>query len=210
MSKVIIVTGANKGIGFAIVRTLAQQFKGHHVYLTARNEELGLKAVKELDSEGVKCIFHQLDVDNESSIQKFAQHIKATHTTGVDIFVHNAGIMYKQADTTPFAEQAVETVRVNFTASLNVWNAFRPLLRHGARWVNVSSRLGLLKTCKSPELRAKLNAPNATIEDVVGAMETFVRAAQSGEYEGISTSAYGMSKVGLTARPSVNNVCFRT
>ena len=45
MSKrVAVVTGSNKGIGFAIVRGLAKAFKGD-VYLTARNEERGLKAM---------------------------------------------------------------------------------------------------------------------------------------------------------------------
>ena len=41
MSPVAIVTGANKGIGFGIVRGLCKKFEGD-VYLTARDETRGL------------------------------------------------------------------------------------------------------------------------------------------------------------------------
>ena len=43
MSKVILVTGSNTGIGFELVRLLAE--KGHSVYLAARNEHSGKVAV---------------------------------------------------------------------------------------------------------------------------------------------------------------------
>ena len=42
MSKVILVTGANTGIGFELVRLLAE--KKHTVYLAARNEVAGKEA----------------------------------------------------------------------------------------------------------------------------------------------------------------------
>ena len=47
MTRVAIVTGSNKGIGYATVKGLADKFNGD-VYLTARNPELGMAAVAEL------------------------------------------------------------------------------------------------------------------------------------------------------------------
>ena len=47
-SKVAVVTGSNKGIGFAIVKQLCQQFDGT-VYLTSRDEGRGKAAVAELE-----------------------------------------------------------------------------------------------------------------------------------------------------------------
>ena len=52
MSKVILVTGANTGIGLALVRLLAE--KNHTVYLGARNESAGKEAVCVVFS----CIYH--------------------------------------------------------------------------------------------------------------------------------------------------------
>ena len=48
VGKVAVVTGSNKGIGFAIVKGLLQQNFGGDVLLTARNEERGLAAVEQL------------------------------------------------------------------------------------------------------------------------------------------------------------------
>ena len=71
-AKVAVVTGSNKGIGFAIVRGLAKAFQGD-VILTARNEERGLKAVEDLKLEGFEVKFHQLDIDHEARVSR---HLK--------------------------------------------------------------------------------------------------------------------------------------
>lgn len=65
-----IVTGANKGIGFALVRGLAEL--GLTVVLTARDTARGLKAVESLKREGLHVHFSCLDVSNPNSIKAFA------------------------------------------------------------------------------------------------------------------------------------------
>ena len=113
--KVAIVTGANKGIGYAIVKDLAKKFDGliyltgtrikepvffiefnvfFYTYFAARNENLGLSAVKSLEDQGVKVKFHQLDIDNQESIDRFASYLKNQHE-GIDILINNAAIAYK-------------------------------------------------------------------------------------------------------------------
>lgn len=200
--KVAVVTGSNKGIGFAIVRSLYKKFNGV-IYLTSRNEDLGRKALNELEKEGVKVNYHQLDIDDINSINSFAKYLKDKYN-GLDILINNAAIAYKAADTTPFDIQAEHTTRVNFIGTLNVCNALFPLLKPHARVVNVSSRVGMLKTCKSEELRKKLTSQTATVNDVVDVIKTFIQAAKDGKNDHISTSAYGMSKVGLTAVTKVH------
>ena len=65
-----------QGIGYEIVRGLMKCGKFEFVYLTARNVELGKAAVAKLNSEETsKCIFHQLDVTDASSIEKLHQFI---------------------------------------------------------------------------------------------------------------------------------------
>ena len=65
-----------EGIGYEIVRSLMKSGKFEFVYLTARNVELGEAAVAKLNSEETsKCIFHQLDVSDATSIEKLHQFI---------------------------------------------------------------------------------------------------------------------------------------
>ncbi|RMZ93711.1 carbonyl reductase [NADPH] 1-like, partial [Brachionus plicatilis] len=176
MSKVAVVTGSNKGIGFAIVKGLAKQFSGI-VYLTARNKELGEKAVKELEAEGLKVAFHQLDIDNQESIDRFAKHLKEKHQ-GLDLLVNNAAIAYKMADSTPFNEQVKNTIRINFTGTLNLCKALFPLLKPHARVVNVSSRIGMLKIVKDAEFRNKLISESLSVNELAGLMAHFVELAR--------------------------------
>ena len=75
----------------------------------------------------------------------------------------------------PFGDKAEETVRVNFTATLNLCNALFPLLKKNARIVNVSSRAGLLKVIKDENLKHKISKPDATIDDVAEVMDLFVK-----------------------------------
>jgi carbonyl reductase 1 len=61
-------------------------------YFKARNEELGLKAINELQEQQVK--FHQLDISNQESVDKFAKYLKENHG-GLDILINNAGIKFQ-------------------------------------------------------------------------------------------------------------------
>ncbi|CAM1295025.1 Uncharacterised protein g1162 [Pycnogonum litorale] len=74
--RIAVVTGSNKGIGFAIVKSLCEKFNGV-VYLTARDESRGKAAVDELKKQGLKPKFHLLDIDSLESIQSFAKFLKS-------------------------------------------------------------------------------------------------------------------------------------
>lgn len=92
-TRVAVVTGSNKGIGLAIVRALCSQFSGD-VYLTARDPERGKAAVTQLSEEGLKPLFHQLDIADLKSIQTLRDFLKEKYG-GLDVLVNNAGIAFK-------------------------------------------------------------------------------------------------------------------
>jgi len=75
-NRIMVVTGGNKGIGFSIVKLLAQNSINNKVILTSRNVELGLKAVENLALPNVS--YMQLDICDKYSIQKFAEDFKKT------------------------------------------------------------------------------------------------------------------------------------
>ena len=135
--KVAIVTGGNKGIGFAIVKGLVEKFDGA-VYLTARNVERGNNAVKELEKTGINASFHQLDIDDRSSIEKLRDYMKDKYG-GIDVLVNNAGIAFKAAATEPMHVQAKVTIQTNYFGTKQACEVLFPILKPGARVVNVSS-----------------------------------------------------------------------
>ncbi len=57
----------------------------------ARSEENGRIAMQELAKENLRPHFHQLDIQDDTSICRFAQYMKQTHR-GVDVLVNNAAI----------------------------------------------------------------------------------------------------------------------
>ncbi|RUS78415.1 hypothetical protein EGW08_013829 [Elysia chlorotica] len=198
-NKVAVVTGSNKGVGFAIVRALCKNFKGD-VILTARNPELGHAAVQELEKEGLHPKFHQLDISDHASVTALRDFLQNTYQ-GIDVLVNNAGIAYKAASTAPFSEQAEVTLKTNYFSTLDLCETLFPLLRPHARVSNVSSMVSQFALAKcSDALKARFVSTDITMDELTGIMKKFVQSAQNGTHqaEGFPESSYGMSKVGVT------------
>lgn len=198
---VAVVTGSNKGIGFAIVRGLCKKFDGD-VFLTARKEALGQEAVKALNGEGLHPKFHQLDITDKNSIDKLRNFLQSTYG-GLDVLVNNAAIAYVE-DTVSFAEQAEMSVKTNFVGTLDVCKSLFPLLRPHARVVTVSTRGAHMgaQHC-SDELKAKFGNPDITVPEIEQLMADFVSAAKQGDHEergwpNFFPGAYCYSKIGVT------------
>ncbi|KAK9886609.1 hypothetical protein WA026_017531 [Henosepilachna vigintioctopunctata] len=199
LEKIAVVTGSNKGIGYAIVKGLCERFNGK-VYLTARDVSRGEEAVKKLNHLGLQPLFHQLDINDQESIIKFKDHIVKEHG-GIDILVNNAAIAFKSDSPEPFEKQAEETIAVNYFSLLRVCNTLFPILRENARVVNVSSSAGHLSRIPSEDLRKKLSDASLTTDNLSKLMEKFVSDAKMGKHqdEGWGNSAYVVSKVGCSA-----------
>uniref|UniRef100_A0A8C9PM89 Carbonyl reductase (NADPH) n=1 Tax=Spermophilus dauricus TaxID=99837 RepID=A0A8C9PM89_SPEDA len=198
-SRVALVTGANKGIGFAIARELCRQFSGD-VVLTARDEARGRAAVQQLQAEGLSPRFHQLDIDDLQSIRALRDFLRKEYG-GLNVLVNNAGIAFKMDDPTPFDIQAEMTLRTNFFATRNVCTELLPIMKPHGRVVNISSLQGskALENC-SEDLQEKFRCDTLTEGDLVDLMKKFVEDTRNEvhEREGWPNSAYGVSKLGVT------------
>ena len=147
------MTGSNKGIGFGVVRSLCKKFEGD-VILTSRNEEKGKDAVELLKIEGLYPKFHLLDICSEKSVINLRDFLKQNYG-GIDILVNNAGVAFTDDLNNLFAEeltrniltfghQARVTLATNYWATKKTCQILFPILKAGARVVNVSSEAGYL------------------------------------------------------------------
>lgn len=152
--RIALVTGANKGIGFEVVRQLVHG--GFYVFIGARDEKAGKAAAEKLRSEGARttkdpsddCIgFLKIDISKPESIRAAAEHF-GTRSDRLDVLINNAGVLLdgdKEAlKITP--EMFENTLRTNTLGALLVSQAFVPFLKKSdaPRIVNVSSTGGQL------------------------------------------------------------------
>lgn len=85
ITRVAVVTGANKGLGFETSRKLASN--GITVIVTARNEKNGTEAVERLKASGLSdVVFHPLDVKDPASIDSLVRFLEINYKK-VDILV---------------------------------------------------------------------------------------------------------------------------
>jgi NAD(P)-dependent dehydrogenase (short-subunit alcohol dehydrogenase family) len=144
--KNVLITGANKGIGFQTAREMGQL--GYRVWLGCRDEKRGSDAVAQLVAAGIDARPLIVDVQDAKSVQAAAALV-FEQDGKLDVLINNAGIAGAQ----PVApsEQAVTDIQRVYDT--NVFGAVRmtqACLPHNARVVMVSSGLGSLTWTSDP------------------------------------------------------------
>lgn len=143
MTKIALVTGANKGIGFETAKQLASL--GMHVLLAARTHAKAEAAAKELFAQGFRVEPVQLEVTDATHRSDIAQMIENKYGR-LDVLVNNAGVALESG--TPPSQSSQDVLHAiyetNFFAVIALTQTLLPLLKKSkaARIVNVSSRLG--------------------------------------------------------------------
>lgn len=135
--KIMIVTGANSGIGKAAAIKLAD--RGAHVVMTCRNAERGERALWELRTKtGGSAELMICDLADLKSIEDFCEHFAHRHQK-LHGLVNNAGTIFVRRSET--ADGIESNFCVNFLGHFLLTNRLLPLLIKSApsRIVNVSS-----------------------------------------------------------------------
>lgn len=145
--KTALVTGGNKGIGFAACRGLAE--KGFHVFLGSRDAERGRHACEKLHQAGYQEVtLLEIDVSNMHSIETAAKKLMS-QTDSVHALVNNAGVYLDRSATglTVSPQIILETFNTNTLGALLLTRELVPLLEKakGAEVINVSSGMGQLE-----------------------------------------------------------------
>ncbi|WP_141583650.1 SDR family oxidoreductase [Actinomadura sp. WMMA1423] len=149
---IVLITGANKGIGLATAGAMARA--GHTVLLGARDEGRGKAAAAGLAEQGLDVRFVRLDVTDQATITAAAELVDAEHGR-LDVLVNNAAI--PQGGRRPPEEMPLADLRrvyeTNVFGAVAVTNAMLPLLRRSpsGRIGNVSSGLGTFAFLSDPD-----------------------------------------------------------
>ncbi|MGK7900993.1 MAG: SDR family NAD(P)-dependent oxidoreductase [Hormoscilla sp.] len=153
--KTALVTGGNKGIGFAICKGLINL--GFDVIIAARSFAKGKEAAAQLKSPDSRIAAMQLDVTDDRSIFLAAQALNRS-CDRLDVLINNAGILPDRSADGPknrgqnllniSREMLDLTMHTNAFGAISVTQAFLPLLAKApaARIINISSKYGQLDT----------------------------------------------------------------
>ncbi|MFJ3319220.1 SDR family oxidoreductase [Curtobacterium sp. NPDC086286] len=161
-----LVTGANKGIGYAIAEQLGAT--GMRVLVGARSDTGREEAVERLRASGADALGVRLDVTSDESVADAAAEVEERFGR-LDVLVNNAGISgpfdpvtWTQDPTTLDLDVVRQVVDVNVYGVVRVTNAMLPLLRRSPapRIVNASSSMGSLGRQPGPVMAAY--APSKT------------------------------------------------
>ncbi|MBO4271391.1 SDR family NAD(P)-dependent oxidoreductase [Microbispora triticiradicis] len=147
----VLITGANKGLGFEAARRLGEQ--GWTVFLGSRDEGRGRAAAGELAAGGVDVVMVPLDVTSDESVGEAVRLVRR-HTDRLDVLINNAGApgrIIPPADAT--ADEVHSVYDTNVYGPIRVTHAFLPLLRaaDNPRVVMVSSGGGSFAVVTDPD-----------------------------------------------------------
>ncbi|WP_295559668.1 SDR family oxidoreductase [uncultured Hyphomicrobium sp.] len=168
VTRTALVSGANRGIGFEIVRGLARL--GVLAVIGARETKDGLAAAEKLQSEGLDVPVVALDVDQEGSAAQAVAEVKRIYGR-LDALVNNAAVLidgpggFKASLFDLKADTLRRTMETNLMGPIRLIQAAAPLMREQGygRIVNVSSIAGQLADMGSgyPAYRMSKAALNA-------------------------------------------------
>ena len=186
----IFVTGANKGIGFAVVKGLLDANKSAFVFLGSRDAARGQDAVQSLITENselysgrVEAV--EIDVSDAGSVSRAADVVRtrlggggAEPASYLDAFVNNAGVA--PADFTPSAFETC--LDVNFRGVVRATEAFLPLINPSkGRIVMTSSSSGpsFVAECSASRQATMVN-PEVTHAQITSLADECMAIAHAG------------------------------
>lgn len=151
--KVVIVTGANSGIGFYTAQDLAR--RGARVILACRNDARGTRARNQIiaDTGNTNVVYKHLDMASLKSVKKFCEDITRTEER-LDVLVNNAGMYGLGHQYTD--DGIIEVMQVNYFSTFLLTDLLLPMIKtQQGRIVNVGSMLFYIGDLKPDHINKK-------------------------------------------------------
>ncbi|KAH8691631.1 hypothetical protein BGW36DRAFT_305552 [Talaromyces proteolyticus] len=154
-SRLILITGANRGIGFATLQALSLKSPTDNFILACRQKEKGFEAVEQLRDFGIQSEIDVLEVDVtcDYSLISLAEKVKTKYGK-LDVLINNAGVGLFHDSFSEMRSTYNRTLDTNVTSVAMTIEVLSPLLRRSSRGqiINVSSARSSLELSSSGKL----------------------------------------------------------
>jgi len=142
-NKIVLVTGAAKGIGLATVKRLLKK-EAKVILWDFQSDDLNT-AVQSLKNEGHDVFSQVCDVTNKEQVYHNAEVIKK-EIGDIDILINNAGTVYTGYMLDRSDAELENMINVNFTSMIYTIRAFMPAMleKNKGHIVNISSASSLI------------------------------------------------------------------
>jgi len=138
MNRIVLITGANRGIGLELSRHYAAQ--NDQVIAICRESSDEIENLSDLVISGI-------DLTEDESMETVLQVLKMAHGDDfkVDILINNAGLFQSETIGSMDFDQIRQQFEVNAIAPLKVVYSLLPHLKEGSKIANITSRMGSLE-----------------------------------------------------------------
>jgi carbonyl reductase 1 len=176
-ARIGLVTGANQGLGRAVVARLARAWGAQGtVYLSGRDRQRVEEAAAALSRQGLHVIPEVCDVRDDEEVQGLARRMADRHG-GLDFVDSNAAAGICPG--VPYAGQVGDLINTNNLGTTRMIRSFGPLLRRGGRLVVTASAFGTIAGLPA-HLRPRFDTETMSLDDLDQTMREYADAVRSG------------------------------
>ena len=205
--KIVLVTGANKGVGYGIVEILLEKKSNLRIILTSRNKILGKEAfnklLKKFPYSKDYFYYHQLDITSKESISNIITWIK-TYFGKIDYLVNNAGYGPYASTSQIDVHMAVLEINVFGTIYFTEEMIRNNLINKRGKIICVGSMGGSLYLLKSNKIKNDFKNAKTT-QDLLNLAQRFKNSFLKGtcEKDGWCSKSYYVSKMIVNSYPRI-------